>query len=306
MKIFNKKFSSYIKSDTQLLDIIIKYLIKRKGKQIRPKLVFLISQALNNITESTYRAAIMVELLHTATLVHDDVVDESFERRGSFSINALWRSKGAVLTGDYMLAKGLLISLENKEYEMLDKLSNAVKNMSEGELQQAKNSRKGYITEYQYFEVINMKTASLFRATAECAAISSTSDNEIVNKISDYSYHLGMIFQLTDDLLDFRKYTGKPIGTDTYNSKLTLPVIYCLDNCSNSDIKELQKLRKKSKKKGDITKLKKFIEKAGGFEYTQKVIDEHKQSAINNLNKLNNIDTSGLKDLALFVSNRAT
>src|SRR5450755_2974605 len=228
---FEKKFAEAVKSQTPLLDRIMKYIIKRKGKQLRPMFVFLCAKLHGEVNESTYRAAALVELLHTATLVHDDVVDESLERRGFLSINALWKNKIAVLVGDYLLSKGLLLSTEAGDFRHLHILSNAVKEMSEGELLQIEKARKLNLKEDIYFEIIRSKTASLLSSACAVGAWSTTNDETITEKMKMFGEKTGIAFQIKDDLFDYGKEDiGKPTGNDIKEKKLTLPLIYTLNN----------------------------------------------------------------------------
>ena len=208
MNRFSGYFNTIMKSKVPLLSIITNYILRRKGKQLRPMFVFLTAKLSGKINESSFTAAALIELLHTATLVHDDVVDESFERRGVFSINALWKSKIAVLLGDYLLAKGLLLSVKNKEYEILDIVSFAVKEMSEGELLQIQKSRKLNITEDEYFEIIRKKTAALIAACCASGTKSVTDNPEVINKMKQFGEYIGIAFQIRDDLFDYEKNFG--------------------------------------------------------------------------------------------------
>src|SRR5665647_2246854 len=236
---FEKKFAEAVKSQTPLLDRIMKYIIKRKGKQLRPMFVFLSAKLHGPINESTYRAAALVELLHTATLVHDDVVDESLERRGFFSINALWKNKIAVLVGDYLLSKGLLLSIEAQEFKQLQILSEAVKQMSEGELLQMEKARKLNINEDIYFEIIRSKTASLLSSACAVGSWSTCNDEGITEKMKQFGEKTGIAFQIKDDLFDYGSVDiGKPTGNDLKEKKLTLPLIYTLNNLSLIHISE--------------------------------------------------------------------
>ena len=232
---FEKKFADSVKGNVPLLDRIMKYIIKRKGKQLRPMFVFLSGKLHGKINESTYRAAALVEILHTATLVHDDVVDESFERRGFFSINALWKNKVAVLVGDYLLAKGLLLSTTNNDFKQLHILAEAVQQMSEGELLQIEKARKLNLKEEIYFEIIRNKTASLLSSACAAGAWSTSNDEDITNKMKLFGEKVGIAFQIKDDLFDYGKEDiGKPTGNDIKEKKLTLPLIYTLNTVDSS------------------------------------------------------------------------
>jgi octaprenyl-diphosphate synthase len=232
MERFEPFFRSSMQTKVPLLNIIMNYILRRKGKQMRPMFVFLSAKMIKeSVGDSTYTAASLIELLHTATLIHDDVVDEAYERRGFFSINALWKSKISVLVGDYLLSKGLLLAVEKNEYELLKIVSVAVREMSEGELLQIQKSRKLNITEDIYFEIIRKKTAALIAACAACGAKSSGADDETVEKMRLFGEYVGIAFQIKDDLLDYQNngLIGKPSGNDLKEKKLTLPIIYALE-----------------------------------------------------------------------------
>lgn len=283
LKIFDKQFSRDMKTNIPLLNIVTNYLIRRKGKQIRPLLVFLSAKLLGNINNSTYTAASLIELLHTATLIHDDVVDESYERRGFFSINALWKSKIAVLLGDFLLAKGLLIAVENKEYEILEIVSNAVREMSEGELLQIQKSRKLNITEDEYFEIIRKKTATLISSCTACGARSVTLDAVKISKMKDFGIALGMAFQIKDDLFDYEKssITGKPVGNDIQEKKLTLPLIASFYLAPANEKKSVIKLiNTKSNKRKTFNTVYNFVHKYKGVEYSREKLANYHDEAL--------------------------
>ncbi|BFG71726.1 polyprenyl synthetase family protein [Sediminibacterium sp. KACHI17] len=230
---FEVHFREAVKSRVALLDRIMQYIVKRKGKQLRPMFVLLSARLGGEVNDSTYRAASLVELLHTATLVHDDVVDDAMERRGFFSINALWKNKIAVLVGDYLLSKGLLLSLNNKDHEVLRILSEAVRLMSEGELLQIEKARNLNLKESIYYEIINGKTASLLASACAAGASTTFTDQQDVEKMRLFGEKVGMAFQIKDDLFDYgTEDIGKPTGNDIKEKKLTLPLIYTLNNCS--------------------------------------------------------------------------
>ncbi len=271
---FEIYFKEAVKSRTALLDRIMQYIVKRKGKQLRPMFVLLSAKLGGPVTTSTYRAASLVELLHTATLVHDDVVDESFERRGFFSINALWKNKIAVLVGDYLLSKGLLLSLDNKDYQVLQILSNAVKMMSEGELLQIEKSRNLNLSEETYYSIIKGKTASLLSSACAAGASTTFNDEMFLHKMQLFGENVGMAFQIKDDLFDYSSESiGKPTGNDIKEKKLTLPLIYTLNNCS----KELRKkiiyiVKNQNTEKQKVKFVIDEVQKSGGIEYaTQKM-----------------------------------
>ena len=231
---FEKHFRDSMKSPVPLLNTITRYIIKRKGKQMRPMFVFLSARVCGEVNQSTYHAASLIELLHTATLIHDDVVDDSNERRGFFSLNALWKNKIAVLVGDYLLSRGLLLSLENEEYHLLKIVSNATREMSEGELLQIEKARKLDIEEPVYFEIIRKKTASLIASCCAAGAASVGADAETTEKMRLFGEYVGIAFQIKDDLFDYEKNlaTGKPSGIDIKEKKMTLPLIHMLNNVS--------------------------------------------------------------------------
>jgi octaprenyl-diphosphate synthase len=304
IKEFEKHFRSSIQSNIRILDIITRYILRRKGKQIRPTFVLLTSSMLGGIKESTFTAATLIELLHTASLVHDDVVDESYERRGFFSLNALWKSKIAVLVGDFLLAKGLLVSVERKEYDMLELVSEAVRDMSEGELLQLRKSRKLDITMDEYFEVIGKKTAALIAACTATGARAVVEDKEVIEKMKDFGLNVGIAFQIKDDLFDYQKSgnIGKPKGNDIQEKKMTLPLIYALSNSPGSEKSRIRRIiRRKTKKSEDINTVYSFIEKYGGFEYAEKRMFEYRDSAIEILDGFpDNTSREALRELVNF------
>ncbi len=305
---FDGVFKQSVKSNVPLLDIIMKYIIKSKGKQMRPVIVIYSAGLFDNINKSTYIGASLVELLHTATLVHDDVVDDSYQRRKMFSINALWRNKIAVLAGDFLLSRGLLTALENKEYELLHIASEAVKEMSEGELLQIEKARKLDISEEIYYEIIRKKTASLL---ASCFAIGSASakmDSDTVEKMRLAGENLGMAFQIKDDLLDFEpsEKTGKPKGIDIQEKKMTLPLIYLLNNSDKSTKKEIINIVKNhNKDKEKVSKLINMVIASGGMDYSRKKMDEFKNKALDILSDFpENESNKMLKELVKFTIER--
>ena len=307
LKIFESKFSDAVKSNTTLLDSIMKYIIKRKGKQLRPMFVFLSAKLHGEINESTYRAAALVELLHTATLVHDDVVDESFERRGFFSINAIWKNKIAVLVGDYLLSKGLLLSTSNDDFKHLHIISDAVRQMSEGELLQIEKSRKLNLDESIYFEIIKNKTASLLSSACAVGAYSTTKDEEITQKMKLFGEKVGIAFQMKDDLFDYgTENVGKPTGNDIKEKKLTLPLIYTLNKADKSTKKKLIYSIKNNNK--DPQKIKEIIDvviKSGGIEYTQQKMITYRDEALAILNSFEASPVrKALEDLVRFTTDR--
>ncbi|MEW6774341.1 MAG: polyprenyl synthetase family protein [Bacteroidota bacterium] len=284
---FEKKFEQAVYSDVYLLNKITRYVIKRKGKQIRPLLVFLSSAMFGNINDASHHAAALIELLHTATLLHDDVVDNSNERRGFFSVYALWKSKATVLVGDFLLAKGLLLSVQNKSYHILEIVSDAVREMSEGELLQLDKSRKLDITEQVYYDIITKKTASLIAACCASGTAAVINNENAIQQMKQLGYLIGIAFQIKDDLLDYTPshITGKPTGIDIQEQKITLPVIYALQNVSSSDRKKMIGIFKNHNE--DADKIQWMIEKvieSGGINYAQKKMKEYHDKAIDLLN----------------------
>jgi octaprenyl-diphosphate synthase len=277
LKTFDGYFNNVMKTDIPLLNLVMRYILRKKGKQMRPVLVFLSAKLHGTPGDATYTAAALIEILHTATLIHDDVVDESNERRGFFSINALWRSKIAVLVGDYLLAKGLLLAVGNKQYEILDLVSNAVKEMSEGELMQIRNTRKLKISESSYFEIIRKKTATLISVCSSCGAKSVGADAETVKNMNDFGEMLGIAFQIKDDLLDYQvnNLTGKPAGNDIQEKKLTLPLIHALNQSTHSERDHILHIMNSSaKSKAKFNEVLSFIHKHQGISYAETKMKE--------------------------------
>ncbi len=288
MEAFEKFFSASIRSKIPLLDILTKYILKRKGKQIRPLLVFLTAKMLGGVSASTYTAASLIELLHTATLVHDDVVDESYERRGLFSINAIWRSKVAVLFGDYLLAKGLLLTVEKGDYELLSIVSDAVKQMSEGELVQFQKSYSLNLDIDTYYEVIRKKTATLIASCTACGAKSAGAGDKAVNEMYELGTAIGMAFQIKDDLFDYQPggLTGKPAGNDIKEKKFTLPLLYTLKQASFTDRRKIIHLIKdKQAGNSKVKKIFSYVEKYKGLEYAEEKMLSFRDSAIEILHR---------------------
>jgi len=282
LKQFESLFKEAVKSNVPLLDRILKYVVKTKGKQLRPMFVLLSARLCGEITAVTYRAASLVELLHTATLVHDDVVDEASERRGFFSVYALWKNKASVLVGDYLLAKGLLLSLENKDFKVLEILSDAVKKMSEGELLQLEKSRLLNITEEDYFSIIRNKTASLLASACAAGAFSASQDDALTEKLRLFGENTGIAFQIKDDLFDYGSAdVGKPTGNDIREKKLTLPLIYTLKNASAETRRKLiYIIKNKNKDKSSVQLVIDEVKKAGGIQYAEGVMASYKKAAI--------------------------
>ncbi len=289
LELFEQQFRQSMKTKVPLLDTIMTYIVKRKGKQIRPIFVLYSASLFGNINERTFRGASLVELLHTATLVHDDVVDESYKRRGFFSINALWKNKIAVLVGDFLLSKGLLLSVKNKDFDMLEIVSKAVEDMSEGELLQLERAKFMNATEDVYFEIIRKKTASLIASCCQIGAASTQNDPEILEKMRKFGELIGLAFQIRDDLFDFgENKSGKPAGLDIKEKKLTLPIIYAMANAPSSETKEIRKVIK-----GNLPDSKKmnlvvdFIKKHDGIQYATKKMNEFRAQAFEILDSLN-------------------
>jgi octaprenyl-diphosphate synthase len=280
---FEAYFKSTIKSDIPLLSLIIQYILRKKGKQMRPMFVFLAAKMNGGFNETTYMAASSIELLHTATLVHDDVVDESYERRGSFSINALWKNKLAVLVGDFILAKGLLLNIDNENYRFLKLISRSVKDMSEGEILQMRKSRKLDIDYDTYFEIIEKKTASLIATSLAIGAASVTENEDIIEQMFEIGIHVGIAFQIKDDIFDYQAkgILGKPTGNDIKEKKITMPLLYVL---SNSDEKErrriLREVKKKHKNTAKVQELVKLVVDRGGLDYATEQMNVYRDRAI--------------------------
>jgi octaprenyl-diphosphate synthase len=307
LKIFEEKFKEAVRSQAPMLDRIMRYIVKRKGKQLRPMFVFLSAKLCGNINEATYRAASLVEILHTATLVHDDVVDDSLERRGFFSVYALWKNKVSVLVGDYLLAKGLLLSLDNNDHRILQILSDAVRKMSEGELLQLEKARSLNLKEDIYYEIIRNKTASLLASACSAGAWSTTKNDEITEKMRLFGEHVGMAFQIKDDLFDYNSdNVGKPTGNDIKEKKLTLPLIYTLNNIDQATKRKIIYIIKNENKKKD--KVRFVIDKVvacGGMEYARNKMNQYRQDALNILYQLPETPyRNGLENLVNFVTDR--
>ncbi|MBO4372296.1 MAG: polyprenyl synthetase family protein [Bacteroidales bacterium] len=283
LEAFKPFFERQMKSDSRKLNLVVRYALKTKGKQMRPIIVFLCAKMLGKVNDKTFTAAALIELLHTATLVHDDVVDESFYRRGLFSVFALYKAKIAILLGDFFLAKGLLMSLEKDDFDLLKIVSEAVKEMSEGELDQLEHARRMDITEESYYEVIRKKTATLIAACAATGAKSIDATPEMVETMKQFGTKIGLAFQIKDDLFDYQKTDaiGKPKYNDIQERKLTLPVIYALANDKTGQKRAIKKIfRKKSKSKDDIAKIVDFVINNGGVEYSVNKMQELKHQAL--------------------------
>ncbi len=280
---FNKVFRTSVKSNTALLDIIMQYILKTRGKQMRPIIVLYSAGLTGKISPKTYRAATLVELLHTATLVHDDVVDDSYQRRNRFSINAIWKNKVAVLAGDFLLSRGMLLAVENNDYKMLEIVSRAVKEMSEGELLQIEKARKLDIDEEVYFDIIRRKTASLLASCFAVGAASAHADEDTTTKMYKIGENLGMAFQIKDDLLDFGEGDdiGKPTGIDIKEKKMTLPLIYLLNNADKKEKRQyINIVKNHSNDKQKVNLLTDRVKQSGGIDYTINKMTEFEKEAI--------------------------
>jgi octaprenyl-diphosphate synthase len=286
MEEFEQKFRASMKTRVLLLDKIMHYIVKRKGKQMRPMFVFLSAGTSGGITESTFRGASLIELLHTATLVHDDVVDEANYRRGFFSVNALWKNKIAVLVGDFLLSRGLLLSIENKDFNLLSIVSNAVREMSEGELLQIEKSRKLDITEDIYYEIIRQKTASLIASCCAVGASSSGANDHVVKTMHLFGEKIGMAFQIKDDLFDYgEEEIGKPLGIDIKEKKMTLPLIHALSKAGWLEKRRIISIVKnESEKPKKVREVIDFVKQSGGIDYAKAVMTKYHQDAMSLLN----------------------
>ncbi|MGN6615882.1 MAG: polyprenyl synthetase family protein [Ilyomonas sp.] len=304
---FEVYFREAVKSRVSLLDRIMQYIVKRKGKQLRPMFVLLSAKLGGEINTSTYRAASLVELLHTATLVHDDVVDDSLERRGFFSINALWKNKIAVLVGDYLLSKGLLLSLDNNDFEVLQILSRAVKMMSEGELLQIEKSRNLNLKEDVYYEIIKGKTASLLASACGAGAFTTFTDKNSVALMQDFGEKVGMAFQIKDDLFDYGSVNiGKPTGNDIKEKKLTLPLIHTLNNCDATLRKKIIYIVKnESRNPKKVQFVINAVQETGGIEYATKKMFNFRDEALAILHTFPEGDVrEALEELVRFTTDR--
>ncbi|MEX0680832.1 MAG: polyprenyl synthetase family protein [Balneolales bacterium] len=287
LALFKKHFRKYLHTDVFLLNRIINYLLRMKGKEMRPMLVLLSSKLCGGINERTYTAATMIELLHTATLIHDDVVDDADQRRGLLSVNKVWKNKAGVLLGDFLLAKGLLVAIDTDEFELLRVLSTAVRRMSEGELRQFKASGLQNLTEEKYYQIISEKTGSLLIACCECGAISAGANQEIRSRMCEIGHQIGLAFQIRDDLLDYSRHnTGKSNNNDIRERKITLPFIAALNTSSIIEQKRMRWLyRKRRKTEDEIQRIRSFVRDQGGLEYTRSKMEEHAGKALAELNK---------------------
>lgn len=305
---FDNIFKAAMRSNVGLVDLVARYIIRQKGKKVRPMLVLLSANISGGITERTYRGASLVELLHTATLIHDDVVDNADKRRGMWSINALFKNKIAVLMGDYLLSRGLMISVDGKDYDFLGVITNAVKRMSEGELLQIQKTRKLDIDEETYFKVISDKTASLLETCCTIGAMSTTENKDYIEAMRSYGHSLGMAFQIRDDILDYEgtsNLIGKPVGGDIKEKKITLPLIYALNKVSASEASRIRKVLKNGNDKTKVKEIIAFVKANNGIDYALKIAQKFSDEAIASLNIFPENETkSSLKDLVDFVTKR--
>jgi octaprenyl-diphosphate synthase len=282
LDLFESKFKLAMKSNVALLDTIMTYIVKRKGKQIRPMFVFFCAKLFNNVSDATYRGASLVELLHTATLVHDDVVDDSDERRGFFSINALWKNKIAVLVGDYLLSKGLLLAVKNKDFQLLEIVSTAVEQMSEGELLQIEKARNLNLSEEIYYDIIRKKTASLIASCCAMGAASAGANTEQIEQMRLFGEYIGIAFQIKDDLLDYGDDDiGKPTGIDLKEKKLTLPIIYTINNADKATRNYIiNSIKNHHNDKRRVAEVIKYVNEHDGITYTRNAMIEYKEKAL--------------------------
>ena len=308
MKLFEQKFYESMKSNVPLLDKITQFIVTTKGKQMRPMFVFLCAKLVGNVNEKTFRGASMIELIHTATLVHDDVVDESFKRRNFFSINALWKNKIAVLVGDYLLSKSVLLSTDHQDFDLLAVISRTIREMSEGELLQLEKARKLDITEEVYYEIIRQKTATLIAACCEVGVLSNGVDGILAKKMQDFGTFTGLAFQIKDDLFDYTSSNiiGKPVGIDIKEQKMTLPLIYSLKNTDPENHKKyFTTIKRYNNDKRKVRELVEFVKSSGGLDYAMKMMKDYQQKALNILAEFpDNEAKSSLKLMLNYVIER--
>ena len=307
LKIFESKFRDAVQSRVALLDRITRYIVKRKGKQLRPMFVLLSAKLFAPVSDSSYRAASLVEILHTATLIHDDVVDDATERRGFFSVYALWKAKATVLIGDYLLAKGLLLSLDNNDHKILSILSDAVRKMSEGELLQIEKARSLNLKEDIYYDIIRNKTASLLASACAAGAWSTTQDDIITEKMKKFGELTGMAFQVKDDLFDYASENiGKPTGNDIKEKKLTLPLIYALNNADRSTRRKMiYIIKNENTKKERVNWVVEQVRKTGGIKYASEKMFAFREEALEILRSFPESPIrQGLEDMVIFVTDR--
>ena len=303
LKSFEKRFRDDMRSNVPLLDKITYYIVQRKGKQVRPMFVFLCARLFGKINDATYHAASLVELLHTATLVHSDVVDDSYERRGLFSLNAIWKNKIAVIVGDYLLQKGFLIALQNKRFQLLEIVAEAVKQMSEGELLKIENSRQYDIDEEGYFEIIRKKTASLIAAACAVGTASTSDDENDIKKMNDFGEKIGIAFQLRDELFDFGINSPRnPLGIDLQEKAMSLPFIYTLNRVSFDEKRKMINQVRHGKKTNEVIAL---VRANGGLEYAQNIMEQYQKDALAILKTIPDSKAkASLEDLVNFVIQR--
>lgn len=308
LDIFEERFRDSMRSQVPLLDKITWYIVQRKGKQVRPMLVLLSARLFGPIEEASYTAASLIELLHTATLVHDDVVDDSNERRGFFSINALWKNKIAVLVGDYLLSQGLSLSVRTGQYHLLEIVSRAVREMAEGELMQIEKARRLDIQEQIYFDIIRQKTASLIAAACSAGAASATSDPEVIEKMRLFGEKTGIAFQIKDDLFDFgTDDVGKPLGIDIKEKKMTLPLIYALSKADRSTRRHIINIVKNESHKTDkVAEVIQMVRQSGGIEYATEAMLRYRSEALELLQQIapESPARAALGELLVFVTDR--
>jgi len=308
MKEFNRRFRKSISSSVPLLNLVTAYVLKRKGKQMRPLFVFLASKMTGSVTDSSYTAASLIELMHTATLVHDDVVDESNQRRGAYSINALWKAKIAVLFGDFLLAKGLVLAVQHKEYGLLEIISEASREMSEGELLQLQKSRSLNIDMDTYYEVIRKKTASLIAACISAGVKAAKGSHELVGQAHKLGVNIGMAFQIKDDLFDYQNNgsIGKPVGNDIMEKKFTLPLIYSLNQCNSGERKRMiRKIKSAKKNQKAVREVIAFVQDKGGVDFASAKMHEFKNEALQILEVFPDSPArKSMKDLVLYTVSR--
>lgn len=307
LEVFEQRFREAMRSQVPLLDKITWYIVQRKGKQVRPVLVLLSARLFGPIQEASYTAASLVELLHTATLVHDDVVDDANERRGFFSINALWKNKIAVLVGDFLLSQGLMLSVRHQQFRLLEIVSRAVREMAEGELLQMEKARRLDIREEIYYDIIRQKTASLIAAACSAGAASITPDEAMIERVRLFGEKTGMAFQIRDDLFDFgADDVGKPLGIDIKEKKMTLPLIYALNQADRSTRRAIINIVKnESHKTEKVAEVIRFVRHSGGLEYAREAMYRFRQEAFNILEEMpDNPARQSLKELVMFVTER--
>jgi octaprenyl-diphosphate synthase len=304
---FEKRFKEAVKSQTPLLDRIMQFIVKRKGKQLRPMFVLLSAKLCGPVNEAAYRAASLVELLHTATLVHDDVVDESLERRGFFSTYALWKTKISVLVGDYLLSKGLSLSLDHSDFRILQILNSSIQNMVEGELLQLEKSRSLNLSEAVYFEIIRNKTASFLASSCAAGAYATSQDEVKAEQLRQFGEKVGIAFQIKDDLFDYgNEAVGKPTGNDIKEKKLTLPLIYTLNNLDRATRREMIYLIKNhNKDRGKVQRVIRKVTETGGIDYAIRQMNLYRDEALAILYQFEDSDArKGLEELVRYTTDR--